>query len=1017
MVSITSRLLKRISFFLLLCHPTLAPGESSLRINEFLASNSGGFRDEAGEADDWIELYNLGDEALDPSGYFVTDNLGSPTKWMIPLGTPSIPPGGFLLIWADSSPLQGPLHTTYNLSALGEEIGVFAPDGVTLLDSIVYGPQTTNISVGRFPDGAGSFQVMTTPTPLEANVPGLSDFVAPVVVSPSRGFYTSSQLVVLSTETPEARVVYTLDGSTPTEDDAVYTEPLMINGTTTLRVRAFRDGFLPTPTETHSYIFLSDVVVQSPNQEPPGPGWPPFNNDPIAGQTMDYGMDPNVVNDPRYRDRMVEALTQVPTMSIVTDLENLFDAQTGIYVNAGLKGEEFERPASLELIYPDGREGFQIDAGTRMRGSSSLQNSNPKHAWRFFFRNEYSRPQLEYPLFEEEGVAAFRKVDLRNEQNFSWARGNLVGVTMMRELIWRDVQGAMGHPYTRSRQYHLYVNGHYWGLVMTQERADAWFAASYLGGEREDYDVIKANAEAVHVTGPTDGTIDAWQRFWELTNAGYCDDAAYLRVQGLNPDGTRNPEFEVHLDETNLIDYMLITFYSGSVDGPLGKWSDNTLVNNYYAIRNRNGERGWVHMVHDFETTAMDLFENRLGPYPAGERLQDFSAQWIHQKLMEHPEYRMQFADRAQRHLFNGGVLTQEWLTERFLQRAAEIDAAVIGESARWGDSKQEPPATLDDNWQPALDYFLNTFFPIRGSIVLGQMRSAGLFPTTPAPRFTVAGNPQHGGEIAADGRVGFDGISSGGTVFYTMDGSDPRTRFTQSCVGVSLIDGGNTRRAFVPVGPITASWAEIGFDDSVWASGTGGGVGFETATGFENFIAVDVLSGMFNINASCLVRIPFSISGTVPVGDLELGVRYDDGFVAYLNGVEVARRNAPAGFPAWNAGATAGNDDANAIQFEVINVGESESLLVAGSNVLAIHGLNAGVNSSDFLIDAELAIAGGGAVGGGAPAATSHVYTAPFSLGGSTTVKARTRSESGEWSALLEARFEVESGEMWMLF
>ena len=130
----------------------------------------------------------------------------------------------------------------------------------------------------------------------------------------------------------------------------------------------------------------------------------------------------------------------------------------------------------MELIHPDGREGFQINAGLRIRGGYSRSDGNPKHSFRLLFRSEYGQATLHYSLFGEEGVGEFKAVDLATSQNYSWAFDNSPQNTLVRDVFSRDVQGRMGHPYTRSRYCHLYLNGQYWGLYYTEERAEASFA-------------------------------------------------------------------------------------------------------------------------------------------------------------------------------------------------------------------------------------------------------------------------------------------------------------------------------------------------------------------------------------------------------------------------------------------------------------------------------------------------------------------------------------------------------------
>ncbi len=159
-------------------------------------------------------------------------------------------------------------------------------------------------------------------------------------------------------------------------------------------------------------------------------------------------------------------------------------------------------------------------------------------------------------------------------------------------------------------------------------------------------------------------------------------------------------------------------------------------------------------------------------------------------------------------------------------------------------------------------------------------------------------------------------------------------------------------------VGP---TWnSDPGFYDSTWLQGIGspGGVGFERNTGYEDFISIDVETPMYNKNETCYIRIPFTVADAdLPnFKALMLKIRYDDGFVAYINGAELttARRNF-TGTPEWNSGADGGHADSQAVLFEYIDVSAYIDALKAGDNILAIQGLNDGLTSSDFLISAEL--------------------------------------------------------------
>jgi len=420
-------------------------------------------------------------------------------------------------------------------------------------------------------------QYFTTATPGTFNIPGAIGRVSEVWFSHKRGFYEGPPGwhfdLTLSNGTDGAEIRYTTDGSRPTITHGdTYSTSLSIDETTTIRAVAVKPGWLDSDVETHTYIFLDDVIMQSHDGSKPGPNWP--NPGYFNGQLIDYGMDPDIVNPPSpYAGLVGDALLAIPTISLVTDLDNLFNSSSGIYVNAYQDGLAWERPTSVELLNPDGSEGFHINAGLRIRGAFSRDGSNPKHALRLFFRSVYGAGKLQYPLFGSEGVDEFDKVDLRTSQNNSWAYQGSSQNTLIRDVFSRDVQRDMGQPYTRSRYYHLYINGHYWGLYQTQERADADFAESYLGGDKEEYDVVKNDSSASRVLHATDGTMDAYQRLYNAAVAGFTSDSAYLAVQGLQPDGTPDPSGERLLDPENVMDYMICTYYTGDPDAPVSCWA------------------------------------------------------------------------------------------------------------------------------------------------------------------------------------------------------------------------------------------------------------------------------------------------------------------------------------------------------------------------------------------------------------------------------------------------------------
>ncbi len=991
---------------------------SSVVLNEFLASNGQGATDPQGEHDDWIELHNPAAVSVSVGGMYLTDDATDPTRWRIPNGA-SIAAKGYLLIWADDDATDPGLHTSFSLSASGEEIALYDTDGVTLLDSIRFERQTVDVSYGRFPDGTGDWLPTSYPTPGQPNRRSYEGAVARPQFSRSRGFYDVPTYVSITCATEEAEIYYTTDGSDPYGGDhgsvgatAIrYHEPIRISRTTCLRAAAMRSGWMTSPIETHTYLFVNDIVTQSPNHERPAASWPAGS---VNGQLIDYGMDPDVVNDPQYKNLMDDALLAIPSISLVTDLANLFSSQSGIYVNAGREGRQWERPVSVELLRPDGTEGFQIDAGIRIRGGFSRSGGNPKHSFRLFFRSEYGVSKLEYPLFDDEGVAEFDNLDLRTAQNYAWSLDSSnpgSKNTFLREVFCRDIQGAMGRPYTRSRFYHLYLNGQYWGLYQSQERSEASYAESYFGGDSEDYDVIMTDG---YQTSFTDGSIDMWNHLWDLCEDGFATDEQYYAVQGRRPNGADDPALAVHVDLENLIDYMLGIFFTGNDDAPVTLGGDR--ANNFFAIRNRRQDArdGWKFFAYDNEHSlgvSRGLNDDRTATVRAGQSRSHFNPQWLHQKLMAHPEYLMQFADHAHKHFFNGGAMTPENAVALCWSRALEIDLAIIAESARWGDQRPDRtnrPYTKADWWAEVNGYLLETYFPARTQIVVNQLRARGLYPRTEAPQFRVNGAAQHGGPI---GRTDAVSMNATGEIWYTTDGSDPRVPGTAggSGIEVPLVAEEAPKRVLVPTGPVADAWrGGSDFDDSGWTNGSGG-VGFERSTGYEPFFQIDLQDAMYGVNASCYIRIPFEVAEADldELSGLALRVRYDDGFIAYINGVEACRVMFD-GAPAWNSRATDNHSDLDAIEMELFNASQAVTALRPGQNVLAIQALNSSTTSSDFLISVEL-VGSKGAVGGtpGGVSVNAIRYSEPVRFDVSTPVKARTLNGT-TWSALADAVFAV---------
>lgn len=794
---------------------------SDLKINEFLTDNTQ-LLDAQGDTPDWIEIYNPTASPINLAGYYLT-NSALPVgmnMWAFP--SHSVPAGGFLVVFASlkNTTLAGPqFHTNFSLQREGGYLALTkdsGPGAYAVVDSYTYGAQRENKSYGRY-DTEQYTGFFDTPSPGVLNAAGVDGFVGDTNFSVARGIKSAPfTLTIICTE-PTAEVRYTTNGSTPTESTGtVYTGPVNISSTTIIRAAGFKKRWKPTNVDTHSYFFPADVLTQSAASTL-ADGWP---LGPVSGQELNYGMDSRVVTG--NQATLTTALQAIPTVSLVTDLNNLLHPTTGIYVDAGQHGENWERSASIEYINDtyNGQVGmggaFQIDCGLRIRGGYSRSDGNPKHAFRLFFQNQYEG-DLQYAIFGKEGTNRFENLDLQTSQNYSWSfdpsgaspGGAYQGYTFMREVVSRDNMRDMGQPYTRSRYVHLYINGKYWGLYMTQERAESNFGRRYLGGVEENYDVIKsAGGSGGYNTEATDGTMlqgtsgapgSTWARLWYRANELRADTGAessrttrYYAMQGLQADGVTpdgaNPKV---LNPDNLADYMLNSFHVGSFDAPLSTFIGAS--NNWFAMKDRTANTGFTFFTHDNEhgmaSDGDGRSDDRVGPWVGSgtnsrgqgmhNNLTNYAKSnpaYIHEGLAFSLEYRVKFADRVHKHFFNNGALTDGNTIARINARGTIMDGLVMAESARWGDSKTGGATYFTKNdWLNAktrLTNWLNTGTiatlnagtgPGRRATILAQLRAykdnVAAVSTGPAdptlvamPLYPITDGPvfgQHGGIVS----------------------------------------------------------------------------------------------------------------------------------------------------------------------------------------------------------------------------------------------------------------------------
>jgi len=669
--------------------PQVVP--ASLRITEFMAENFTALRDEDQDPEDWIEIQNFGSTAVNLAGWSLSREQDEPGMWVFPAVT--LAPGGFLVVHAsgkDRSPVNPTLrlHTNFKLNPSGGYLGLFGPELPRQAVSEVYFPeQGPNHSYAR-ENNSGEWRYFLTGTPGSANgVSPIQSTVADVQFSVPRGFFNGTFQLTLTCPTPESTIRFTTNGSPPTLTEGfTYTNAIPIDVNRVIRAAAFRTNTLPSRVVTHSYL----------------------------------------VNQTATRLR-------IPALSLVTATNNLY-GRTGIMEvnprNTTKRGAAWERPVSVEWIRPEDNDGFQADCGLRVQGGDyvrgqynyrSTQLPFSKYSFRLYFRREYGHGRLDYPLFPETTQTSFDTVVLR-------AGMNDVSNPFLTDEFVRSLVRDTGQPSPSGTFVHLFLNGVYKGYYNPCERVDVDFLRAYHGGG-EKWDLMAQYGEV------REGDATAFNTLRTLATTRDLTVAANYR------------DITSRLDVTNFVDYLLPLIYVDNDDWPHNNWraARERVPGGLYRMYCWDAE--WAFGLVNGHAPSWDTIRNQLSstsPPWGGADIQR-----IFLGLKKSPEFRQLFADRAHRHFFNDGALTDNRLRARYSVMTNRLAGIVSGLNTR----------------------IITTWIPQRRNNVLQHLDRAGFLASSNAPGFN-----RFGGPVPTGFSLTLTNVS--GTIYYTTNGTDPRVAF-----------------------------------------------------------------------------------------------------------------------------------------------------------------------------------------------------------------------------------------------
>lgn len=422
----------------------------------------------------------------------------------------------------------------------------------------------------------------------------------------------------------------------------------------------------------------------------------------------------------------------IPVVSLVTGTNNLYGTNGIMEVeprNTTKHGIAWERPVSMELIKPQDNSGFQINAGLRVAGGDYVRElynyRDPaakynKYSFRVSFRGDYGADKLEYPFFPHTTHRKFDAIHFR--------AGIPEDYVFVTDPLMHRLHATMGHVASDGTFVNLFINGEYKGYYNPVERIDKKFLQNWYGGTNE-WDVIGAYNEV------SDGDDVEWNKLRALIQQ---QDPALPAVY---------QQIEQQMDLVNFVDYLLPMIYGDADDWP---------HNNTRSARERTPGAKWRFYVWDAEY-SLGIYDSPADRNTITNQLSNLNPPWgtsdyqqFFLRLQRNPEFRLLFADRIHKHFFNGGKLTDENIAKEYYAMIPTIHPAM--------------PLVNDE--------IIPDWIAARRRYVTNHFAQANLIVSSNAPYLSRFGGRVH---------KGFDVslTAPAGTIYYTVDGTDPRVPFT----------------------------------------------------------------------------------------------------------------------------------------------------------------------------------------------------------------------------------------------
>jgi hypothetical protein len=580
-----------------------------LVINEIQSSNATTIADEDGDYEDWIELYNGTDTAINLAGYYLSDDIDNPMMWAFPNVT--IESCEYLLVFASGKDKTDGdfLHTNFSISSDGEPI-ILSNETGQIIDYFQAVSLSTDISFGRKVDGGLDIVKFYKSTPGHTNSQGVINH--DVEFSKRGGIYQTSFSISLSTSDNKL-IYYTTNGTIPDANSSLYTGSISLNNSLCsdadiYKIQISPDDILYVPIQD----VLKSIIIRAAAFDSLGQRLGKVS-------TQSYFINELGVDHKNF-----------PILSIAAEHKDLFCDTVGIFVpgtswdplnpnwtgNYYQRGQEWERLINVEFYEANNTLAFNQSTGLRTHGGNSRRFQ--QKGLRLYARSEYGKSTIDYQIFEDKNIYEFKRVVIKPFAS-SWSQAGI------EDFLSNKLAGDLNIDNISTRPTIVYINGEYWGVYYMQERRDKYFLNYNYAVDTDNIDIIYNYYGAVH-----EGSSDL---FHEMYN--------FFRDNDITVPANYNSAKQL-IDIDNFIDYQILQIYIGNYDWPVNNimlWREKTAGSKWRWIF-FDGDAGFGNINHNTLQHALSTSDNHW-PTNAHSTL-------IFRRLMENDEFKTKFFNRLE---------------------------------------------------------------------------------------------------------------------------------------------------------------------------------------------------------------------------------------------------------------------------------------------------------------------------------------------------------------------------------